>query len=592
MGDEPMLELIGLGVADGIAMGTAVSVETRIQILRIPLPVSEIARELERFDQALEQVEEEVRRTHSKAADSLGTELAGIFEAQGLLLRDQTFLKMIRGRIREEKVNAEWAVFETSNELEERLSQVEPEHIRERREDLRDISRGLLRSLQGISHHDLSEVQGDVVIVAHDLTPSDAVRLGREQVVAFAIESGGRTSHTSIIARSLNIPSVTGLNHITRHVTTDDPLIVDGSKGSVILHPTPRAIALFEQRRRDLEVREIEFLATRDLPAVTRDGCKITLMANIDLPEEMEDAGRFGAHGVGLYRSEFLYIERNPVLPSEEDHLATYRHLIEQSAPHPTIIRTYDLGGRKLAQKLMETEEENPVLGLRGVRLTLARTEFFKTQIRALLRAANYGDLRILVPLVTALEELRDFKALVSEVSAELESEGIAYRSDVPIGIMIEVPAAAMIADILAKEADFFSVGTNDLIQYSLAVDRNNEHVTDLYQPLHPGMIRLLGSVVRSAGTAGIPITVCGEMAGEPLQAIALLGLGVRCFSMSPRKVPEIKKAFRGLDATGLGDIVQSCCSLGTSREVEARLKTYLAEACDEEAYARQAIAP
>ncbi len=592
MGREPMQELRGLGVADGIAMGTAVCVETRIDILRIPLPEGEIAREFERFDQALEQVEEEVRRTHAKAVDSLGSDLAGIFEAQGLLLTDRTFLRMIRDRIRNQKVNAEWAVFETSTELEERLAQVEPEHIRERREDLRDVTRGLLRSLQGISHHELSEVQGDVVIVAHDLTPSDAVRFGREHVVAFAIESGGKTSHTSIIARSLNIPSVTGLTNVTRYVTTDDPLIVDGEEGRVLLHPTAAAIASFEKRKRHFADQERALLATRDLPAITLDGCELSLMANVDLPEEMEDAVRFGATGVGLYRSEFLYIERNPVLPTEEDHLATYRHLIEQAAPHPTIIRTYDLGGRKLAQKLMETEEENPVLGLRGVRLTLARTEFFKTQLRALLRAATYGDLRILVPLITAMEEIQEFKKLLAEVSSELSAEGMDFREDVPVGIMIEVPAAALIADLLAEEADFFSIGTNDLIQYSLAVDRNNEHVTNLYQPLHPAMLRLLSSVIRAADEARIPLSVCGEMAGDSLHAIALLGLGVRRFSMSPRRVPAIKNAFRRLDTTGLRQLLEHCLSLRTSSEVEEHLRSHLAEHSDEFPVRREAMAP
>jgi phosphotransferase system enzyme I (PtsI) len=299
-------------------------------------------------------------------------------------------------------------------------------------------------------------------------------------------------------------------------------------------------------------------------------------MANIDLPEEAAEAASFGAAGVGLYRSEFLYIEKSPRLPTEEEHLEIYRQLIETAAPHPAIIRTYDLGGRKLAREVMATEEENPVLGLRGIRLTLARPDVFRTQIRALYRAAVYGDLWVMLPLVSRLEEVRSFRAFADEVLAELEREGLPFRRDIRLGVMIEVPGAAMIADLLAKESDFFSIGTNDLIQYSLAVDRNNEHVAELYQPLHPAILRMLRFVIDSAQAAGIEISLCGEMAAEPSYALLLVGMGLRRLSVSPRRIPEIKTWIRELSAAELAELAQRCMGFSTAAEVQAHLRSFV----------------
>jgi len=300
-------------------------------------------------------------------------------------------------------------------------------------------------------------------------------------------------------------------------------------------------------------------------------------MANIDLPEEVEEVALFGAAGVGLYRSEFLYIEKSPRLPSEEEHLQIYRRLVELSAPHPAIIRTYDLGGRKLAREMLATHEDNPVLGLRGIRLTLARTEVFRTQIRALFRAGLYGDLWIMLPMVSTVEEVRRFRAFACEVMAEMEREGVPFRRDVRLGVMIEVPGAAMIADVLAREVDFFSIGTNDLIQYALAVDRNNEHVASLYQPLHPAILRMLRFVIDSARAAGIEVSLCGEMAADPRFAMLLVGLGLRRLSMSPRQIPEVKTWLREASAADLADLATSCMSFSTATEVQEHLDRHFA---------------
>ncbi len=569
----PMQELTGLGVSSGIAIGRAVCIETRTEeVYRFPLAAEELDAEVERFERAIEAARDEILRVRDKVEKQMGDELAAVFEAHSLFLQDATFVRRIAGRIREEQVNAEWAVYRTAEELGEQFAAMEDDYLRERREDLRDVAHQLLRSLQGISHHQLSEIEGDVVVVADLLTPSDALRLGRGKVVGFVIETGGKTSHTTIIARSLKLPAITGLPGVLSQVTDEDPVILDGETGTVILHPTDEVLADYRRRRSDRIRRDRELMSTCALSARTADGVELELMANIDLPEEVPDVRRYGAAGIGLYRSEFLYIEKSPELPSEEDHYRLYRQLVELTAPHPAIIRTYDLGGRKLASKLLNVHEENPVLGLRGVRLTLAQPEVFKPQIRALYRAASHGDLWAMIPLVSTLEEVERFRSYATSIAEELQREGIEHRRDLPIGIMIEVPCAALIADRLAREVDFFSIGTNDLIQYSLAVDRNNEHVADLYQPLHPGLLRMLRFVIDSARDAGISVSVCGEVASDIRVAPLLVGLGLRRLSMSPRAVPRIKTRLRGLRVSDLEEIAQRCLEFGAASEVSAYL--------------------
>jgi len=574
-----MQELHGLGVSEGVAIGRAICLETREQdVYRFPLPEGQVEEELARFRHAADQAIVDVEELRARVGSDLGADLAGIFEVHAMLLRDRFLLDRIERRIRDEHVNAEWAVWETAAELRGRFASVQQASERDHTADMQDIGRHLIRALQGVSHHELSEIGDDVVLIADDLTPSDAVRYGRQGIVGFVLESGGRTSHTTIIAHSLNIPMVTGLPGITRLAAHEDPVIVDGTAGVVVLHPTATAIDQYERRQRDYDQRTLLLLATRELRAATRDEAAVQLMANIDLLEEVDEAIRYGAQGVGLYRSEFLYIERTPELPAEEDHYAIYRELAERMAPHPVVIRTYDLGGRKLAREVMDTREENPVLGLRGIRLTLARPSVFRTQLRGLFRAAVHGDVWVLLPMVSALEEVRAFRAFAEEVEQELADEGVEYRRDFKLGVMIEVPSAAMIADRLAKEVDFFAIGTNDLIQYSMAVDRNNEHVTQLYQPLHPAILRMLRFVIEQAELHGIPVSVCGEMAADPLAAAVLVGLGVRRLSLSPRRIPEIKTRIRDIDAASLRPHVLHCTGLGTAAEVERYLLQALGE--------------
>jgi phosphotransferase system enzyme I (PtsI) len=576
MPQSEMQVLQGMGVSGGIAIGRAICIETRADVLRLHVPESQLDKEILRLRDGALHARGELQRLRARAEEDLGSDLAAIFDAHVLLLSDAKFLGRVEERIRTHQVNAEWAVHKTAEELDERFAQMGDSYIRERSEDLTDVSRHLLRSLQGISHHDLSELPNDIVIVADDLTPSDAIRLGRERVIGFAVETGGRTSHTTIIARSLNIPAVAGLTGVMSLLRDEVPVIVDGETGKVVLHPTDEVLLQYRALKDELDRRDRDLLATRELAAVTRDGVEIALMANIDLPEEVEEVAPFGAAGVGLYRSEFLYIEKSPHMPTEEEHLEIYRRLVEFAAPHPAIIRTYDLGGRKLAREMMATEEENPVLGLRGIRLTLARLEVFRSQIRALYRAGLYGDLWVMLPMVSTVEEVRQFRAFAAEVMAEMEKEGVPFRRDVRLGVMIEVPAAAMIADVLAREVDFFSIGTNDLIQYSIAVDRNNEHVSHLYQPLHPGILRMLRFVVDSARAAGIEVSLCGEMGGDPRFALMLIGLGMRRLSMSPRRIPEVKAWLREAAVAELSEMATQCLGHSTAAEVQDHLDAFV----------------
>ena len=570
-GDRLVLE--GMGVSRGVGVGRAVCISTRVgEVYRFPIQPEDVEQEVARFEEALRLDEKELRRLGDKAGRELGEELGAIFDAHALMLHDRSFTSKVIEHIRDERVNAEWAIQQTVFEIGERFAEIEDEYLRERHEDLKDVARHLIRTLRGVAHHELSEIEGDVVVVADDLTPSDAVRLGREAVVAFVTESGSKTSHTTIIAHSLNIPMVSGIHQATDLVTDDDPVIVDGRAGTVVLHPEPADLVRLQGRRDEIARHEREMLATRELEATTRCGEPIHLMANIDLPEEIEDVIRLGAAGIGLYRSEFLYIEMSPRVPTEDDHVAIYRRLAEAAAPYPAIIRTYDLGGRKIAREVMHSDEENPVLGLRGIRLTMARQEEFRIQLRALFRASAYGEVWVMLPMVASLEEVRRFRAFARDVADELEREGVPVDRGFRLGVMIEVPSAAMIADLLAREVDFFSIGTNDLIQYSLAVDRNNEHVADLYQPLHPGVLRLLRQVVVAGRDAGITVSLCGEMASERRLAPLLVGLGLRRLSMSPREVPEIKTLIRELDLVDLESLAEECLGLTTAEEVERRL--------------------
>lgn len=560
----------GVGVSPGIAIGRAVIVEKRVaQVYRIPIREEDVESEVRRFNESLDKTREELLDLKQKVSRSMGDEYAQIFEAHAMIVSDASFADKVTQKIEEEQVNAEWALAEVQEELQARFESFQDDYLRERSADVKDVAERVLVNLQGIAHHELSEIDHDVIIIADDLTPSDTVHFNRRPVVGFVTEVGGRTSHTSIIAKSLFMPAVIGVPKLTKIVDNDELVIVDGYEGAVVVNPTPAMIQEYLSRVSRHEEAEQKLLENRDLPATTKDHHKISLQANIELVEELDDAFKVGAEGIGLYRSEFLYIATSPDLPTEDEHFDIYRKLAEATAPNWCIIRTFDLGGKKLARQIMGSKEDNPVLGLRALRLCMQHRDMFKTQLRALLRASAHGKIKIMFPLVSGVQELRQVKTLVREIRMELDAENIPYNRELQIGIMIEVPSAAVIADLLATEADFFAIGTNDLIQYSLAIDRSNEKVSYLYEPLHPAILRLVKGVIDAGKRAGIPVEMCGEMAADPIYAIVLLGLGLEIFSMNPSSIPVIKNVIRSVRYKDCRRIAELALNKKTAQEIE-----------------------
>jgi phosphoenolpyruvate-protein phosphotransferase (PTS system enzyme I) len=560
----------GVGVSPGIAIGRAVIVEKRVaQVYRVPIRDDEVESEISRFMESLAKTREELLDLKQKVSRSMGDEYAQIFEAHAMIVGDASFADKVAQKIENEQVNAEWALAEVQEELQARFASFEDDYLRERVADVKDVAERVLVNLTGIAHHDLSEIKHDVVIIADDLTPSDTIHFNRRPIVGFATEVGGRTSHTSIIAKSLFMPAVIGVPRLSKIVDNDELVIVDGYEGTIVVNPTPAMVQEYLSRVSRHEEAEQKLLENRTLAAITKDHHKISLQANIELVEELDDAIKYGAEGIGLYRSEFLYISTSPDLPTEEEHFNIYRKLAEATAPNWVIIRTFDLGGKKLAREIMGSKEDNPVLGLRALRLCMQHRDMFKTQLRALLRASAHGKIKIMFPLVSGVQELRQVKTLVREIRLELDAEGIPHNKDLQIGIMIEVPSAAVIADMLATEADFFAIGTNDLIQYALAIDRGNENVSYLYEPLHPGILRLVKGVIDAGKRAGIPVEMCGEMASDPIYAIVLLGLGLEIFSMNPSSIPVIKNVVRSVRYKDCKRIAEIALQKKTAQEIE-----------------------
>ncbi|MBI4169595.1 MAG: phosphoenolpyruvate--protein phosphotransferase, partial [Acidobacteria bacterium] len=477
-----------------------------------------------------------------------------------------------------ERVNAEWAFRTVVGRYAQVFAQLGDPELKERGTDIEDVEARVQAVLAGSTRrHDLAELAADVVVISPWLSPSDAASLNRERVIGLAIDGGGPTSHTAIIASALGIPAVAGLRDASVRLRTGDRVILDGSEGLLLANPAEEELGRWRERRARLAQRELDLLMLRDQPAVTPDGVRVRLQANIELPEEMLAARRCGAEGVGLYRSEFLYLRESPGLPDEEQHYRVYRELAEKALPHEVVIRTLDLGGEKYASTILERREGNPVLGLRAIRLCLKRQDLFRTQLRGIFRAAAHGKVRLMFPMVSALEELRQARAIVDAVRRDLARDRVPFEPDVPLGIMIEVPAAALIAERLAQEVDFFSVGTNDLIQYALAIDRGNESVSYLYQPLHPAILALVRRVAEAAVHVGRRVSVCGEMAASPLSAAVLIGLGVTELSMSPASIPAVKQVVRGLSLKEARAIVEEAMRFDTAEEIGAAVRRRLA---------------
>jgi phosphoenolpyruvate-protein phosphotransferase (PTS system enzyme I) len=566
------IRLRGIGVSPGIVEGEAVlAVPVLFSPRKTYIPPHRVEEELERLRLALAKTREELVALKREVGEKIGEDHAFIFEAHLLILEDRSLLGDLEKLIREENVSSETALSVMNEHYRKIFDALEDEYFRERQSDVSDVLSKIYRNLVVTPEPGIESVR-DRILVAHDLLPSEAaLRLSRGKVLAVALDMGGPTSHVAILARSLNIPTVVGLHDVTQRVQSGDVLIVDGTDGEVLVHPPPTVRREFLGKKEKYENYRRELQKVARLRSVTLDGARFFPLANIELPEEIGNALSYGAEGIGLFRSEFIYLQRAS-LPTEEDHFEVYARLAREAHPRPVYIRTIDIGGDKNLPQLQIEKEPNPALGLRAIRFSLRDKELFRVQLRAILRASAMGNLRILIPMITEIEEIGEARAIFEEVKAELRKRSVPFDEKIPFGIMIEVPAAAAMADLLIKEVDYFSIGTNDLIQYHLAVDRSNEFVSYLYKPLHPAVLRLVRFVITTALKEGKDVAVCGEMAADPLSAIMLLGFGLRKFSMNPIYIPRVKKALRAVDARTVRRVVSQAAELRSAQEVEEHL--------------------
>jgi phosphotransferase system enzyme I (PtsI) len=564
-----MMRLRGTGVSPGIAMGEVLLPRRVVFTSRKELIAeTQVPDELKRLHQAIDRTRDDLVKVKDGIQEKMGRENAFIFEAHLLILEDPSLVGGLEAIIRDDKARAEWALSKTNSRYEQLFESLADDYFRQRKSDVSDVLTRVYRNLE-IRREKEKSPQKQHVLVAHELLPSEAaLRLSRELTLGIALDMGGQTSHTAILARSLGIPAVVGLRDISRRVRDGDFIIVDGTDGEVIIDPPLAVRREFQAKKEKYENYGRELQKTAKLKSETLDRVRFIPLANIELPEEVSLALSMGAEGVGLFRSEFIYLRRES-LPSEEDHYEIYSRIARGAHPHPVTIRTLDIGGEKNLPQLNIEKEPNPALGMRAVRFSLRNRELFRIQLRAILRSSVQKNVRILIPMVTEVDEIVDVKDIFEDVKEELCRKGEAFDERIPLGVMIEVPAAAALADLILKEVDFVSIGTNDLIQYYLAVDRANEFVSYLYKPFHPAVLRLIQSVIQAARRAEKDVVVCGEMAADPLSAIVMLGFGLRTFSMNPIFIPRIKKALRSVECRTAEKIVEEMLKLRSAQEIE-----------------------
>jgi phosphotransferase system enzyme I (PtsI) len=566
------LRLQGLAASPGIAIGRALRLQEHggHRFYYIEVSPAKVRAEVARLREAFNEARAQLNRIKDRLETEIGRHHAYILDAHLLMLEDATLLAELEQQIRTRRINAEWAIRDITDRIANAYRQVDDLYLRERASDIEDVAERLLAILSGQTKFKLSELNEDVIIVAENIWPSTVAELDFSRVLAFVTDAGGLTSHTAIIARAVGLPAVVGLHDVTRRVKSGDLIIVDGAAGEVILNPTKSLVGAYTERREQETKSRARIVAEKPI-AETRDGVRICLRANVELPSEIDSLALFGAEGIGLYRSEFLFLRPLPELPGEQEQYQVYRRLAEAAGEAGASIRIFDLGGDKLTLAGFEGEE-NPALGVRAVRLSLKVQDMFRTQIRAILRANLHGRLRVILPLVSTIPELREAKRIIAEVKDELAEARIEHNADLPIGVMIEVPAVALMADQFSREADFLTIGTNDLIQYLLAVDRTNENVAHLYQPLHPAVLRTIAHLVRVAEAERVPLELCGEMAADPMHAVALIGLGIRTMSMTPAAIPLVKRAICSVELARVRSLMSEAMNFTSASEVEELL--------------------
>ena len=561
----------GIAVSPGIAIARSMVIDSKdYRIPRRSIMTSQRSREIQRVCDAFDGAIEELSRleTDKAAAES---QIRDIFAVHLRYLRDESFKKRITDFIEKELTTAEYAVATILREIASHFAGIDDEYISERAGDIYDIERRLLTQLLGEVRHEVEHLKEQVVIVAHDLTPTQTAGFNKTFVKGFATEAGGRTSHTAIVARSLGLPAVVALEDISSCITTDSIVIIDGNRGVVIVDPDDETLAEYEKYARELSRLEAELSGIRDKPAVTRDGVEMALLGNIEFPNEAAMTMEKGGQGIGLYRTEFLYLYSGTE-PTEEDHYEAYAEVARVFAGKPVVIRTMDIGADKLPYTKAATET-NPVLGLRSIRFCLQNLTMFKTQLRAILRASVLGDIRVMFPLISNLQELRQSKMILRDVMEDLDEYAVPYNPAIKVGIMVETPSAALTASLLAVDCDFFSIGTNDLIQYTLAVDRANEHVSTLFSAADPAIFTLLRSVIHDANKAKIGLSICGEIAGDPEFIMLLIGMGVRTLSLAPPMIPEIKQIIRSVTMKECNHLARKVATMDSQRQIKNFLR-------------------
>lgn len=564
----------GIAVSPGVAIGKALVFHSEdfFSIPETTITEDNVPREIARFEEALTKTRAELLNIRRKISEEIGHEHSDIFNAHLLILEDRTLIEDVIAQVKEKHIAVEYAFSIVIQRYFHAFSQIDDEYLKERVSDIKDIGRRILQNLLGHEKDVLSHLKEPVILIAHDLSPSDTATMDKKNVVAFATDIGGPTSHTAIMARSLEIPAVVGLDRVSKEVTNGDTVIIDGNHGHVIVDPDLETIDRYSREEKKFSELISELDKLKTLPAETKDGRKIQLSANIEFPDEIPSVIAHGAEGIGLYRTEYFYLNRSD-LPIEEEQFEAYKTVAEKMMPQSVVLRTLDLGGDKFLSSLELPREINPILGLRAIRFCLSRVDIFKTQLRAILRASVYGKFKIMYPMISNLTELRKANEVLEEVRKDLRAAKIPFDEKIEVGAMIEIPSAAIMSDVLATECDFFSIGSNDLIQYALAVDRVNEKIAYLYDPTHPAILKLILQVIVNAKKNKIGVGICGEMGSDPVTALLLVGLGIDSISTSAFILPKVKKAIRSVNYKSVRSIANKAMSFRTGEEVRKYLE-------------------
>lgn len=559
--------MIGIGVSPGIGIGKAIIKKEPIIKIEKKL-IGNAEMEISKLNDAREKGKKQIEALYQHAFNTIGKEEADIFRAHRMILEDPDFFLQIESKIKEEKSNAEWAIIEVANFFVKMFETMEDEYLKERAADIKDVTGRLIRIVLGVEEADLSNLSEEVIVVSEDLTPSDTAQMDREKVIGFITETGGKTSHSAIMARTLEIPAVVGMERATELISDGDYVILDGDTGAVLINPEKEVVEEYKRKKEAFIEFKKKLEKVRGQESITKDGFKVEIAANIGTPKDVKGVLNNDGEGVGLYRTEFLYMGRDK-LPTEEEQLDAYREVAVELEDKPVVIRTLDIGGDKELPYLQLPKEMNPFLGYRAIRLCLDRTDIFRTQLRALLRASAFGNIKIMFPMISAIEELRQAKSILEDVKRELKDENIKFNENIEVGIMIEIPAAAVMSDLFAKEVDFFSIGTNDLIQYTTAVDRGNRQISYLFNEFHPALLRLIKTAIDNGHKEGIWVGMCGEVAGSPQLIPVLIGMGLDEFSMSASSMLRARWIINNISKKDMEGFVEEILMLPTAEEIK-----------------------